>query len=288
MIEFKQIVGRGTRVYDGKDYFTIYDYVDAHEHFMDPEWDGDPREAEPCKKCNDDPCVCGPSVCRDCGESPCTCEKPPKERCEICGKINCECDGGPKRQMIKVKLSDGKVRELDSMIQTTFWSTDGIPLSSEQFLESLFGKVPDLFKNEQELRAIWSKPGTRKKLLQELSTRGYTEKHLNDFKNVIHAENSDLFDVLAYVGFNYKPKKRVERAEAARASFGVYESTQRVFLDFVLDKYVESGVSELDDEKLPDLLTLKYKALADAKKELGDISGIRNLFVGFQEKLYQL
>jgi type I restriction enzyme, R subunit len=47
MIEFKQIIGRGTRLYDGKDYFTIYDFVRAHHHFNDPEWDGEPVEPEP-------------------------------------------------------------------------------------------------------------------------------------------------------------------------------------------------------------------------------------------------
>ncbi len=47
MIEFKQIIGRGTRLYDGKDYFTIYDFVRAYHHFSDPEWDGEPLEPEP-------------------------------------------------------------------------------------------------------------------------------------------------------------------------------------------------------------------------------------------------
>ena len=51
MIEFKQIIGRGTRLYDGKDYFTIYDFVKAHHHFSDPEWDGEPIEPEACPKC---------------------------------------------------------------------------------------------------------------------------------------------------------------------------------------------------------------------------------------------
>jgi type I restriction enzyme R subunit len=46
MIEFKQIIGRGTRLYDGKDYFTIYDFVKAHHHFSDPEWDGEPMEPD--------------------------------------------------------------------------------------------------------------------------------------------------------------------------------------------------------------------------------------------------
>ena len=58
MIEFKQIIGRGTRLYDGKDYFTIYDFVKAYRHFSDPEWDGEPLEPEPCEKCGFYPCQC--------------------------------------------------------------------------------------------------------------------------------------------------------------------------------------------------------------------------------------
>ena len=58
MIEFKQIIGRGTRLYDGKDYFTIYDFVKAYRHFSDPEWDGEPLEPEPCETCDSHPCQC--------------------------------------------------------------------------------------------------------------------------------------------------------------------------------------------------------------------------------------
>src|SRR5207248_2468568 len=76
MIEFKQIIGRGTRLYDGKDYFTIYDFVNAHYHFNDPEWDGEPLEPEPCKKC---------------GCQPCQCERKPLQPCGVCGKQSCEC-----------------------------------------------------------------------------------------------------------------------------------------------------------------------------------------------------
>jgi len=68
--EFKQIIGRGTRLYDGKDYFTIYDFVKAHHHFSDAEWDGEPVEPETCKKC---------------GCYPCVCEKKPMPPCEVCG-----------------------------------------------------------------------------------------------------------------------------------------------------------------------------------------------------------
>jgi type I restriction enzyme R subunit len=50
MIEFKQIIGRGSRLYDGKDYFTVYDFVKAYHHFNDPEWDGEPLEPTPVAK----------------------------------------------------------------------------------------------------------------------------------------------------------------------------------------------------------------------------------------------
>ena len=188
--------------------------------------------------------------------------------------------------MIKVELSDGKVRELDSMVKTLFYGPDGKPISSQEFLHSMFGALPSFFNSEDQLRAIWSKPDTRKKLMQDLNEKGYTSSQLDDLRSMIHAEDSDLYDVLAYVAFSTSPLKRSQRAEAAKSNFGVYESQQRVFLDFVLKQYVESGVGELDDTKLPDLLTLKYKALADAKEELGGIGSIRETFIGFQKHLY--
>lgn len=288
MIEFKQIIGRGTRLFDGKDYFTLYDFVNAYEHFLDPEWDGD---VLPCDVCGEVVCICEPKPkpepkpCKKCGKIPCEC--PPKEPdpCPVCGYDPCRCL--PKPKMIKVKLSDGKVRELDSMVQTSFWSPDGKPISAEEFLQSMFGSLPDFFKNENELRAIWSKPDTRKKLLQSLNEKGFTLSQLDDLRQMIHAEDSDLYDVLAYVAFSTNPVKRSHRAEYAKSHFGVYESKQRVFLDFVLRQYVESGVNELDDAKLPELLILKYKAIADAKRELGDIGSIRETFIGFQEYLYE-
>ena len=285
MIEFKQIIGRGTRLFDGKDYFTLYDFVGAHKHFLDSEWDG---EALPCESCGEVVCVCEPKPypeqCKECFKTPCVCAPEPHPYCPECGYSPCRCK--PKPKMIKVVLADRKVRELDSMVQTSFWSPDGKPISAEEFLHSMFGSLPEFFKNEDELRAIWSKPKTRKKLLQELNEKGFTKSQLNDLRHLIHAEESDLYDVLAYVAFSTNPIERKQRAEYAKSRFNVYESKQRVFLDFVLKQYVESGVDELAEAKLPDLLTLKYKAISDAKRALGDIANIRNLFIGFQKHLY--
>jgi type I restriction enzyme R subunit len=286
MVEFKQIVGRGTRLYDGKDYFTIYDFVKAHHHFNDPEWDGEPLEPEPCAKCKAYPCVCevaGPKPCPECGETPCRCEKRP---CEDCGKQPCECR---KRKRVKVKLADGKSRSIQHMMCTTFWHPDGTPMSAAQFLELLFGKLPQFFTNEAELRSIWSLPDTRRKLLEGLAENGFGRDQLAEMQRIIDAEKSDLFDVLANVAWNMTPLTREERATRARLSIGTeFNSTQQAFLEFVLGHYVSDGVEELDQEKLTPLLRLRYhNSIADAIAELGRPEEIGQVFAGFQKFLYQ-
>jgi len=280
IIEFKQIIGRGTRLFDGKDYFTIYDFVKAHHHFSDPEWDGEPEEPETPEPRPQ------PQPCQYCNQSPCICFKEPEPACEVCGYIMCRCDVPPRR-MIKVKLADGKVRQFQHMVSTSFWSPDGTPISAEEFLKSLFGALPALFKSEDELRTIWSKPDTRKKLLEELTEKGFAKQQLQEFQIVLNAENSDLYDVLAYIAFHSSIINRAERAEKAKIHLFNYDPKQQEFLDFVLNQYVKQGVDELDDTKIGDLLVLKYHAIADAKKELGDIASIRNNFIGFQTYLYE-
>jgi len=281
MVEFKQIVGRGTRLFDGKDYFTIFDFVNAHNHFQDEEWDGEPLEPEP-------PTGGGTSsgVCGICDESPCVCERSEPEPCTECDNIPCVCDTPP-RQMIKVKLSGNKVREIDSMVKTSFWSPTGKPISSQEFIEQLFGDLPSFFTNENELRKLWSLPGTRKKLLTELSEKGYANSQLEDLRKLIHGEDSDLYDVLSYVAYHKALVPRLERADKAKIQMNDYNPKQQEFLNFVLEQYVKEGVGELDDAKLPDLLELKYQAIADAKNELGEIKSIRETFIGFQKLLYR-
>jgi type I restriction enzyme, R subunit len=198
MIEFKQIIGRGTRLYDGKDYFTIYDFVKAHHHFSDPEWDGEP------------------------------------------------------------------------------------------IMEALFGKLPDFFKDEDELRTLWSAPDTRQKLLEGLAEKGFGKEQLAEMQKIIDAERSDLFDVLAYVAYALAPLTRKERADRAMAFISQhFNPKQKVFLDFVLSHYVALGVEELDQTKLTPLLKLKYHdSIPDAVADLGKPDEIGRLFSGFQHYLY--
>jgi len=265
IIEFKQIIGRGTRLFDGKDYFTIYDFVKAHHHFADPEWDGEPLEPEPK----------GP--------------RPPPGPGPDGGDTGG--DGGddpPPTQRLKIKLADGKERTIQHMMMTSFWHPDGTPMSSQQFMELLFGKLPEFFQDEGALRALWSQPETRAKLLAGLAEKGFGREQLREMQKLIDAEQSDLFDVLIHVAYALPPLTRTERAAKAKVEISThFNSKQQVFLDFVLSHYVAQGVDELDQEKLTPLLRLKYHdSISDAIADLGEADQIRQDFANFQKYLY--
>ena len=260
MIEFKQIIGRGTRLFDGKEYFTIIDFVDAYKHFSDPAWDGEPID-ETTEK---------PKKPKEPKEPPQPPDPPPDPR-----------------RKLKIKLRDGKEREIQHMVATSFWGADGKPISAEEFLHNIFGALPDFFKSEAELRKIWSNPTTRKAFLEQIAKLGFGIDELEILQKLIEAEDSDLFDVLAYVSFAVPPISRQERvAEAKPSILKDLDKEQKDFLGFVLAKYVDKGVEELAEEKLPTLLNLKYQAIADAVRILGEVEKIRLTFFNFQKLLY--
>jgi type I restriction enzyme, R subunit len=269
MIEFKQIIGRGTRLFDGKEYFTIYDFVKAHHHFSDPEWDGEPQEPEPV----------GPGQALPPPEPP-----EPKDP-----DGDDDTSRQPQRQKARIKLGDGKERSIQHMMVTSFWHPDGTPMSSQQFLELLYGKLPEFVKDEAELRELWSSPDTRRKLLQGLEEKGFGAAQLAEMQMIINAANSDLFDVLAHVAYALQPIPREERAAHARLYIhSKCTSKQQLFLNFVLQHYVTLGVQELALEKLTPLLQLRYQnSIADAVADLGRPEDIGQLFSGFQRYLYE-
>ena len=137
--EFKQIIGRGTRLFDGKEYFTIYDFVNACHHFSDVEWDGEPVDQTTITEGD------SPTLKEDSEPYPPVSTDPP------------ETSGEP-RKTIKIRLSDGKEREIQHMIATSFWSSDGKVISAEGFLQGMFGVLPEFFKSEEELKELWSDP----------------------------------------------------------------------------------------------------------------------------------
>lgn len=264
MIEFKQIIGRGTRLFDGKEYFTILDFVNAYKHFADPDWDGEPIDETREEK----------------GHQPNDDNNEPKTPKPIGGPDE------PKKKLV-IKLRDGKEKEIQHMISTSFWSADGKPISIQEFLNKMYGVLPELFSSEDELRKIWSNPITRVALLEKLAVHGYGRDELDNLQKIVNAENSDLFDVLDFLAYSVHPISREERVvNAKQIIFNKIDEKQKEFLEFVLSKYIESGVDELNEDKLPVLLNLKYNAIADAEKILGGVERIREMFFGFQKNLY--
>ncbi len=263
MVEFKQIIGRGTRLFEGKEYFTIYDFVDAYHHFLDPEWDGEQMEPEPKPEGErPDPSIPKPII------------DPPGPEVE-------------KKKKVKIKLRDGKEREIQHIMSTSFWSADGTPISAEEFLHNLFGTLPEFFKDEAGLRTIWANPATRKAFLAKLAEAGYNRDVLSTLQGLINAEKSDLFDVLEYISFAIEPISRAERVvRSQRVIYEGLDARQKEFIGFVLSKYIETGFEELDQEKLPSLLELKYHSISDAVEVLGGVDTIQAAFLDFQKALY--
>jgi len=289
MIEFKQIIGRGTRLYDGKDYFTVYDFVKAHYNFADPEWDGEPTEVDICTVCDASPCTCekggggGKGICGICSNDPCICEKPEPPPCSDCGQRPCACE-----KKVYITLSDGRARQIKHISSAMYWSPDGKPITAKEFLERMFDDLPRFFGDEDQLREIWSDPSTREKLLSDLGEVGYDEEKLESMKELIDAKDSDVYDVLAFVAYAMQVRTRTERvAEAKPAIAQSYANyKQREFIDFILDKYIQDGVNELAASKMRSLITLKYNTLIDATTVFGSTAVIRETFIGFQKLLY--
>jgi type I restriction enzyme R subunit len=262
MIEFKQIIGRGTRLFEGKHYFTIIDFVNAYHKFNDDEWDGEPV----------DPIDRTGGTRTEGGK----------------GDENTGGEEEPSKTKIRIRLSDGKVRELQSMSSTYFY-VDGNPIGAEEFLKRLFDvlKLPELLESEEKLRQLWSNPITRNELLKKLEDAGCHKEDLIKLQEMINAENSDLFDVLEYIAYAKTPVSREARVETSQDNiYKLLNEEQQEFVTYVLRNYINVGVDELDVGKLSTVLTAKYGSINEAQKRLGSPKEIQDIFIEFQQKLY--
>ncbi len=285
IVEFKQIIGRGTRLFDDKYFFTIYDFVKAYENFEDPEWDGDPME---CPVCGNIVCTCPPKEkkpCPVCGERPCICEKPPPEPCPVCGNQPCTCEN-PKRKKVVISLSPERKAALYVKWEERFMF-DGVLISVEEFIQKLFGHLQGIFGSEEMLRERWATPAGRTSLLNELAEAEFDAEKLQCVQALVDAENCDLLDILEYIAYAKPTQDRESRAKQAQQQLvDVFNEKQRNFLDFVLSQYIQVGHSILSEDKLSALLTHRYGTIPDGIKELGQIVTIRNTFINFQRYLY--
>jgi len=269
MIEFKQIIGRGTRTYDGKDFFTIWDFVKAHEHFRDDEWDGEPEDPVPPTPRPPGEGADGPFDPPDDPDTP--------------GEDG---EDGP-REKIVVKLADGSVRRIQYIATTTYWSSDGKPISAQAFMDRLFGDLSKLIANEDHLREIWSAPDNRETFLDQLADRGYDADRLDEMRLLVDAPESDLFDVLSYVLFCADMQTRQNRADRVEGS-GLSDSNEalKTLLVDILKSYVANGEPELRTKKLAQSLAARFGSVGEGKERVGGIPTARAAFEAMQRDLY--
>lgn len=269
MVEFKQIIGRGTRVFEGKDYFTIIDFRGATNRFYDDDWDGEPLPPEPR----------GPTGDGGGGEEGPGGDPPPPEPPQ------------PPRERLTVKL--GESRELRIIdVEIRYIDETGRPLSAQQFIERILQKLPDLFSSEEELREIWSDPDTREDFFQRLGEVGFDAEQLGTLRRMFSAEACDLFDLLNFLVFERPMATRHERAEAVQLNeefFNAYtQQRARDFLEFVLDRYEQTGEGELSRARMPSLIELSgLGTTRDVSQAFGgSATHVLSAFRDLQQQLY--
>ena len=275
MIEFKQIIGRGTRLFEGKYYFTIYDFVKAYENFLDPAWDGDEDIEDPIVDGyvhdGDNPAL----------EDPDKPYKPREPKTDI-PELD---DDQPEK--LEIRLSDGHTMSIKHIKSDMFWGPDGVPVSAEEFLKMMFGKLPEFFADEADLREKWSSPVTRRELLNQMADQGYGEDVLKQIRTLIDAEDCDLLDVLEYIAYQKMPVNRAFRAQNAKLYTGKQTPEQMSFIRYLVSVYVKAGIDELDADRLPKLMANKYGTILEGTNALGGIEEAKGTFYNFQKSLYQ-
>lgn len=287
IVEFKQILGRGTRLFEGKYFFTLYDFVGASKNFKDETWDGDPF----CPVCGNYPCTCNKvkKVCPKCGQSPCICPPIPPQPCPICGNLPCTCEGGggvPKKTVV-VKLSTLRELTLHTTWDERVQFGDEL-ITIEEYIKRLFGMLPKFLDGEADLRKRWSQPSTRQQLLDLLEQSGFPEDKLEMTRRFLELEKCDMMDVLSFLAYNSTPIDRERRAQILMEEIKK-ECTeqQKEFVTYIMQLYVQNGFKELGEEKLPTLINMKYKTPFDAVNKLHmQPNQIREFFLDMQQQLY--
>ncbi len=273
MIEFKQIIGRGTRIYDGKYYFTIWDFVHAYEKYAQPDWDGEP-------------------VCPKCGNNPCTCVVKPRGHRDDVAPTWTAHDDRPEptpddpNEKLEIVLPDHRVRRIKFINSIMFWGADGKPVSAQKFIEEMFGRLPDFFQSSADLHKMWADPETREALLDKMNEAGYGKDILCDIRKLIDAENCDLLDVLEYIAYATTPIERKERAQRLTGYTNNLGDAQKQFIEYMINAYVQSGIDELRMDKLKTLLELKFGSVGEGITALGGVPKARQTFKDFQYHLY--
>jgi len=261
MVEFKQIIGRGTRVFEGKDYFTILDFTGASDKFYDEEWDGPAVGPEP-----------GPSGGSGSGNG-----RPQKPK--------------PRKTKLMVKLSSERKVEITN-VEIRYLDERGRPLTAKQFLKKLEDLLPELYQSEEQLRSLWSNPDDREGLLVALDSKGFDSEQLSTLVQMFEAADSDIYDVLAYLSFERQMITREERVETMNNNDKFFNHFEKEpaqnFLHFILKRYQMDGIRELRRDRLGELIRLSSLGTTrEASALFGGVEQLTEAFYDLQENLYQ-
>lgn len=273
MTEFKQIIGRGTRVFEGKDFFTIIDFVGATNLFYDDRWDGEPNVDD---KDEDEK------------KNPKKPTQPKDDKTDISDEVDIT-DKSDKKEKVTIDIKGKKLKVIN--IETTYVGDDGIPLRTEEYLELLIGILGRYYDNESQLREIWSNPKNRKDLLSKLKEMNIDDEQLNDLKLIFDSKDSDIYDVLAHLSFNMDIKTQSERVMAVEHSDFIekyHNQKAKQFLEFILRRYEKDGYRELEEENLGDLIKLSgMGTVRDLAKEFGSREYLTESYFSIQKEIYR-
>ena len=277
MTEFKQIIGRGTRVYDGKDFFTIIDFVGATNLFYDDRWDGVAQDIE----------IKTTTV--DIGEPTNESDDISKEDKQDNDYDESQTDTPKSNEKVIIDIKGKKLKIID--IETTYVGEDGIPLKTQDYLELLIGVLGKFYDDEDGLRDIWSNPKNRKELLNKLKDMNIDQEQLNDLKQIFEAQNSDIYDVLAHLSFNMDIKTRSERVLSVENSSFIekyHTDKSKEFIEFILRRYKKDGVKELGEDKLGQLVDLSgLGTVREVADDFGGIAQMRDEYFELQKEIYR-
>ena len=263
MTEFKQIIGRGTRIREkeGKTHFVVMDFRNVTRLFADPDWDG-PIEIDP-----DYP----PKPCPVCGKNPCVCLKPtPPSACPICGKNPCECPTPVPRPKPIVDKNGCEVKVINKVVSV--YDTNGKLLRTESITDYTKKNIIDTYATIETFTSKWNALKRKSEIAETLKEAGIDLAVLKHDRNM---DDVDDFDFICHIAYGKKTLTRRERAEQVkkRDVFSKYGEQARLVLEALLDKYMDEGISELEN-----LSVLKN----DPFRRFGSPANIARLFGGKQ------
>ena len=263
MNDFKQIIGRGTRVRDdyGKLYFNILDYTgSASRHFADPDFDGDPTLVEEIEMDQDGEVVGVETVQPE--------EEIDEEELEVLGEPEIL---EPPDDVIRKYYVDGGVVEIVAYLVHEL-DADGNQLRVSKYTEYSGNKVRDLYPSATALRTKWATTDGRDDIIESLETRGISFDALAEAAGT---PDADRFDLLCHLAYNAPIRTRRERADYLRRNkpdlFDRYGPDARAVLEDLLEKYAVYGATQF---RVPDVL--KVPPISDR----GNVAEIIQLFGG--------